>query len=214
MGNAALLHRYGFTEPDNQFDIVNIELTLVLKCCSSQFSKRYARSRLCLWRKLNFSGCTSQDSEYFEVSCNGEPQFELLTLLYIIYLNERSFDKLRAVVESLVNEDELACAINLISIGGNCSFKKDSIQDPTDLDKFLLTKSVCEALLMLADLRENLYGSVSLKDDERKLKECTPSKERKLHHSLVLRVSERRILGRLRDYALKFASRNKKRKIL
>ncbi|XP_078182167.1 SET domain-containing protein [Carex rostrata] len=214
-GNAALLHRYGFTEPDNQFDIVNIELTLVLKCCSSQFSKQYTKSRLSLWRKLNFSGCTSQNSEYFEVSCNGEPQFELLTLLYIIYLNEKSFDKLGTMVDSLVNEDDLSCAIDLISIGGgNCNFKKDSIQDANDLNKFLLTKSVCKALVMLADLRESLYGSVSLKDDEKKLKECTPVKDRKLYHSLVLRISERRILGRLRDYASKFGSRNKKRKIL
>lgn len=168
-----------------------------------------------LWRKLNFSGCTSQNSEYFEVSCDGEPQFELLTLLYIIYLNEKSFDKLETMVDSLVNEDDLSCAIGLISIGGgHCNFKKDSIQDANDLNKFLLTKSVCKTLVMLADLRESLYGPVSLKDDEIKLKDCTPVKERKLYHSLVLRISERGILDRLRDYASKFGSRSKKRKIL
>ncbi|KAJ1703294.1 hypothetical protein LUZ63_003073 [Rhynchospora breviuscula] len=213
-GNAALLHRYGFTEPDNPFDIVNIELTVVLKYCTSQFSRRHTRSRLALWRNLNFSGCSSQNSEYFEVSCDGEPQFELLTLLYIIYLNEKSFDKLGTMMESLVNEDELCCTVNLIEVGGNCSFKKDSIQNVNDLNKFLLTKSVCKALVKLADLRENLYGSVSLKDDERKLKECSSVKERKLYHSLVLRVSERRILGRLRDYASNVGPRSKKRKIL
>jgi N-lysine methyltransferase SETD6 len=119
------------------------------------------------------------------------------------------------MVETSGSEDELSCAIDLINIGGgNCSFKKDGIQDPSDLSKFLLTQSVCKALVMLAGLRESLYGSNSLKDDERKLKESTPVKDRKLYHSLVLRVSERRILGRLRDYASNFGSRDKKRKIV
>ena len=35
LGNAALLHRYGFTEPDNPFDIVNIDLELVLQWSAS-----------------------------------------------------------------------------------------------------------------------------------------------------------------------------------
>lgn len=51
MGNAALLHRYGFTEPDNPLDIINIDLDLVIKWCSSSFSNRYARSRLSCFSK-------------------------------------------------------------------------------------------------------------------------------------------------------------------
>lgn len=100
--------------------------------------------------KTNFSGCTSQNSEYFQVSCNGEPQFELLTLLYKIYLNEISFDKLGTMVDSLATEDELSYAIFLASIGGcNCIFKNDSIQDANDLNKSLLTKRDNERLLTL-----------------------------------------------------------------
>ncbi|PIN24330.1 hypothetical protein CDL12_02941 [Handroanthus impetiginosus] len=30
LGNAALLHRYGFTEPDNPFDILNIDLDIMV----------------------------------------------------------------------------------------------------------------------------------------------------------------------------------------
>ncbi|KAL2553335.1 SET domain-containing protein [Forsythia ovata] len=53
LGNAALLHRYGFTELDNPFDIVNIDLELVLQWSSSLFSCRHSRRRLSLWRKLD-----------------------------------------------------------------------------------------------------------------------------------------------------------------
>lgn len=67
MGNAALLHRYGFTELDNPYDIVNIDLTLVTKWCSSKYSHRYAKARVSLWHKLGYSGCTSEDAEYFEI---------------------------------------------------------------------------------------------------------------------------------------------------
>jgi N-lysine methyltransferase SETD6 len=139
-------------------------------------------------------------------------QFELLTLLYVIYLSEETFDKHGTIVETSVSEDELSCAIDLIIVGGsNCSFKEGSIQDASDLNKFLLTKSVCKALVMLADLRESLYGSNSLKDNERKLMYHL---DRKLYHSLVLWVSERRILGRLRDYASNLDIGIRKRKIL
>lgn len=94
MGNAALLHRYGFTELDNPYDIVNIDIELVVQWSSSLFSNRHSRARLSLWRKLGYSGCESENSEYFEVSYNGEPQLELLFLLYIILLSEEAYTKL------------------------------------------------------------------------------------------------------------------------
>ncbi|XVF14684.1 hypothetical protein REPUB_Repub09cG0082600 [Reevesia pubescens] len=94
LGNAALLHRYGFTEPNNPFDIVNIDLELVLKWGCSLFSSRYCRARLSLWRRLDFCGCVSENSEYFEISSVGEPQMELLMLLYIMLLPEDAYDKL------------------------------------------------------------------------------------------------------------------------
>ncbi|XP_039028883.1 ribosomal lysine N-methyltransferase 3 isoform X2 [Hibiscus syriacus] len=94
LGNAALLHRYGFTEPNNPFDIVNIDLELVLKWGCSLFSSRHCRSRLSLWRRLYLSGSTSEDSEYFEISFDGEPEMELLSLLYIMLLPDDTCHKL------------------------------------------------------------------------------------------------------------------------
>ncbi|KAK6156279.1 hypothetical protein DH2020_010527 [Rehmannia glutinosa] len=94
LGNAALLHRYGFTEPDNPFDILNIDLDIVVQWSLSLFSCRHGRRRLSLWRKLDYSGCFSQDSEYFEISLDGEPQVELLVLLYIMLLPEEEFIEL------------------------------------------------------------------------------------------------------------------------
>lgn len=198
MGNAALLHRYGFTEPDSTFDIVNIDLNLVHKWCSSLFSWRYSRSRVSLWRQLNYSGCTSENSEYFEISFDGEPQAELIVLLYIIFLQDDAYERLSlsSMVDSFIEADESTNIVKLINLTtGNCDTASDKVEE------LLLTRDVRNALVTLADTRERLYGSCSLKDDEKKLSRCSPVTERKLYHSLVLRVCERRILSRLRKYA-------------
>lgn len=194
LGNAALLHRYGFTEPDNSFGIVNIDLELVQEWSSSLFSGRFSRARVSLWRRLEYRGCDSQSAEYFEISSNGEPQIELLILLYIILLPEDSYRKLDLAV-SAANNHKGSIDI-ILSEKWNITWDKIS-EMRADL---LLTESVCNALLWLADKRESLYGSSSIKDDIEALEKCC-TKERKLYHSLILRVSERRILEKLRTYA-------------
>ncbi|XP_008802885.1 N-lysine methyltransferase setd6 [Phoenix dactylifera] len=215
MGNAALLHRYGFTEPDNPYDIVNIDLGLVIKWCAACFSNRYARSRLSLWRQLKYSGCTSQNSEYFEISFNGEPQLELLVLLYIIFLAEDAYEKLRYLIDSFEGADESSNITNLIKITkSKCSKTPGNNlchEAPEDVKELMLTENVCSALVSLADLRESLYGSNSLEDDKNRLRSCCHTKERKLYHSLVLRVSERTILVRLRAYASRYSKRKKRK---
>ncbi|KAH7685237.1 Histone-lysine N-methyltransferase protein [Dioscorea alata] len=196
MGNAALLHRYGFTEPDNHFDIVNIDLNLILEWSSFKFSNRHSRVRLSLWRKLEFSPCASQDSEYFEISYDGEPQVELLVLLYIIFLPDDTYEKLSYLIDSFKDADEISKITKLTQITtSECSKKPDEAKE------LLLNRSVCIALLSLADRRESLYGSNSVEDDLNKLKTCCSLNERKLYHSLTLRICERTILAKLRAYA-------------
>ena len=194
MGNAALLHRYGFTELDNPYDIVNIDLDLVLKWSSSLFSGRYSRSRLSLWRKLGYSGCVSQNSEYFEISFDGNPQLELLILLYTVLLSEEDYMRLDLVLATSSNDGESTTAYSPKTgnflLGEISEMSRDT----------LLTKSVCEALLSLADMRDSLYGTSSLDDDIKSLKKSNSITERKLYHSLVLRISERRIIKKLRTY--------------
>ncbi|XP_047151960.1 ribosomal lysine N-methyltransferase 3 isoform X1 [Vigna umbellata] len=195
LGNAALLHRYGFTEKDNSYDIVNIDMELVLQWCSSAFSDRHSRARVSLWRRLGYSACGSQDSEYFEISFDGEPQIELLILLHIMLLLDDAYQKLDLSV----------------SVAGNCP---ESNGGTTHLNgnifpnevfnmskKSLLSKRVCDALLSLADMRESLYGLNSVEDDIEALERCSLDRERKLYHSLVLRINERKILQKLRNYA-------------
>lgn len=178
MGNAALLHRYGFTEPDNPYNIVNIDLELVLQWSSSVFSSRHTRSRLSLWKKSHHSEFPSQEIEYFEISSDGEPEVELLKLIYIILLPEKAYNK---ALSSNKNEIIL-----------------DEITETNK--KLLLTESVRGALLYLADIRERCYGLRSMTDDVEALKTC-PVTDRKLYHSLMLRISERGILEKLRAYA-------------
>ncbi|KAJ6738814.1 RIBOSOMAL LYSINE N-METHYLTRANSFERASE 3 [Salix koriyanagi] len=165
LGNAALLHRYGFS-----------------------------RARLSLWRRLEYGGCDSQNAEYFEISSNGEPQIELLILLYIILLPEDTYHKLDLAV--FAENNHKGSIGTILSEKWNITWDKSS-EIRADL---LLTESVCNALLWLADKRESLYGSSSITDDIEDLGKCC-AKERKLYHSLMLRLSERKILEKLRTYA-------------
>ncbi|KAI3863289.1 hypothetical protein MKX03_009646 [Papaver bracteatum] len=207
MGNAALLHRYGFTEPDNSYDIVNVDLKEVINWSSDLFSCRYSRARVSLWRKLGCSGCVSENSEYFEISSDGEPQIELLILLYIIFLPEKTYDKLN---QSVPFVEDVNKTVNIL-LSEDYSNKKVSLETPENVNSLLLTKKVCDALLSLADIRESFYGVNSISDDIEALKGCSCVRERKLYHSLVLRVSERKIIKKLRTYALKRSSKPKKR---
>ncbi|TYI86153.1 hypothetical protein E1A91_D04G046700v1 [Gossypium mustelinum] len=194
LGNAALLHRYGFTEAHNPFDIVNIDLELVLKWGCSLFSSRYCRARLSLWRRINISGSVSENSEYFEVSSNGEPELELLTLLYIMLLPDNTCHKLDI---SICTADKVSANIGMILSEKHDITWSTSSEISKDL---LLTEKVCRALLALADIRESCYGSKSIDEDVEALKRCCMT-ERKLYHSLMLRISERRILEKFRTYA-------------
>ncbi|CAH2063961.1 unnamed protein product [Thlaspi arvense] len=198
MGNAALLHRYGFTEPENPYDIVNIDLELVTEWSTSSFTSRFTRARLALWRKLGYAGCESQNSEYFEVSSTGEPQSELTILLYILLLPEDAYNKLDLAI-STAGGDCLSKEGREITIG-----KHKFMFGQSGGGDVLLTDGVCEALLAIADKRESLYGSLSsLEDDIVGMKACCLPRDRRLYHSLVLRVSERKILEKLRSYIRK-----------
>ncbi|XP_062207654.1 ribosomal lysine N-methyltransferase 3 [Phragmites australis] len=215
MGNAALLHRYGFTELDNPYDIVNIDLALVTKWCTSVFSSRHARARVSLWRNLGYSGCTSQDAEYFEISYDGEPQLELLILLYIITLKPDVYDKLICVAHDLTGNEEhdsISSVVKFVkATSSNQNSELNGLEKLPVVKKLLHSENICSALLSLADMRESLYGSNTLEDDEKRLRTCYCVSERELYHSLVLRVSERSILHRLRKYASSW-SKTKKRK--
>ncbi|GFP89204.1 n-lysine methyltransferase setd6 [Phtheirospermum japonicum] len=212
LGNAALLHRYGFTETDNPFDILNIDLDIVVQWSLSLFSCRHSRGRLSLWRKLEYSGCVSQDSEYFEISIDGEPQVELLVLLYIMLLPEDDFFQLELAL-SVTGQVKETPSSRLL--------KKVSFLSTNDSElnkKLLVTQSVCRALSSLADARESFYGPNSLEDDVKSFNECCCETDPKLYHSLILRVSERRIIEKLKHFAasgagnLRAASGARKRK--
>ncbi|KAK7278342.1 hypothetical protein RJT34_23370 [Clitoria ternatea] len=195
LGNAALLYRYGFTEQDNSYDIVNIDLQLVLQWCSCVFSDRHGRARVSLWKRLGYSACDgSENTEYFEISFDGEPQIELLILLYIMLLPDSAYHKidLSASVAGNTHESSETTLLN-----DHIFLEKASNMSK----KTLLTKEICDALLSLADMRESLYGLKSIEDDIEALARCSLAGEKKLYHSLVLRISERKILQKLRNYA-------------
>uniref|UniRef100_A0A7N1A281 N-lysine methyltransferase n=1 Tax=Kalanchoe fedtschenkoi TaxID=63787 RepID=A0A7N1A281_KALFE len=193
LSNAALLHRYGFTEANNPYDIVNIDLELVWQSSLVLNTKRYIRSRVALWKRLDVEN-VRQDTEYFEISSDGEPEMELLVLLYILSLPEEFYyllDHITSMGEALSKADveNLPKECSLV-FGTRAETRKD-----------LLNGSVCDALLSIANLRESFYKSGSLQDDVDRLKTCCPVLERKKYHSLMLLISERNILQKLRLYA-------------
>ncbi|KAG5386241.1 hypothetical protein IGI04_037711 [Brassica rapa subsp. trilocularis] len=183
IGNAALLHRYGFTELDNLYNIVNIDLDLVTEWSTSSFTTLYTRARLSLFKKLGYN------SEYFEVSPTGEPETELLMLLNILLLPDDTYNKLDQTGDCVSKEGrEITIGKHKVVFGESCR------------SDVLLTDGVCEALLAIVDKRESLYGtSSSLEDDVVRVESCVLPRDRRLYHSLVLRVSERRILEKLRS---------------
>ncbi|KAK7268993.1 hypothetical protein RIF29_21707 [Crotalaria pallida] len=194
VGNAELLHRYGFTEQDNSYDFANIDLELVLKWCSSLFSDRHSRARVSLWRRLGYSPCGSENNEYLKISFAGEPQIELLILLYIMLLPDKEYHDLDLSVSTTGKRDE----------SSETTLLDDKIfpDKASDMSKkqLLLTKEVCDALLSLADMRESLYGSKSVEDDIEAFERCSLAREKKMYHSLVLRIGERKILQKLRKF--------------
>jgi SET domain-containing protein 6 len=174
-----------------------------------------------LWRKLGYSGCTSEDSDYFEISYDGQPQLELLILLYIISLKPDAYDKLACVADDLIGDDDQEDEEDTINsfvkivrvVRPSKSSELNGVEKLPDVKKLLHSESICTALASLADIRESLYGSNTLKEEKEQLRTCSPVSERNRYHSLVLRVSERKILGRLRKHASSW-SKTKKRKHL
>lgn len=205
LGNAALLHRYAFTEPDNPFDILNIDLDIVVQWSLSLYSCRHSRRRLSLWKKLEYAACVSQDTEYFEISFDGEPQVELLVLLYIMLLPEEEFHQLDLAL-SVTKEMKGTPSSPLLL---NQSILILSTKDWEKSKKLLLTQSVRQALSSLADARESLYGPNSLEEDIKSLNECSQVTDPKSYHSLMLRISERRIIEKLRFFAASGAGTSK-----
>lgn len=164
-------------------------MELVLHWSASLFSSRKSRARISLWRRLGYAGCVSQDAEYFEVSFDGEPQIELLILLYIMFLPEDNYSKLDFAVSTGQDLADLK-GMGLFSSGGTSEATRYK----------LLTKNVGCAILSLADMRESLYGTTSLQDDTEAFGRCCSIKAKNLFHSLMLRISERMILEKLRTY--------------
>lgn len=169
---------------------MNIDLELVLQWSLPLFSSRCCRARVSLWRKLDYSGCVDQNAEYFEISFNGEPQIELLILLYIILLRDDAYYELDFAVSTTRTSEELKGGIGMFLFEGTSELSSN----------MLINKSVGNALLSLADIREGLYGSTSLEDDIKALERCCCIREKKLYHSLMLRICERRILEKLRTF--------------
>lgn len=118
-------------------------------------------------------------------------------MLYVILLSEEDYLKLDLISATSRNDGESATAY--LPKTGN--FLLGEISEMSR--ETLLTMSVCEALLSLADMRESLYGTTSLEDDLESLKRSNCITERRLYHSLVLRISERHIIEKLRNYTKK-----------
>lgn len=220
LSNAALLHRYGFTELGNPYDIINVDFALVVEYCTLLFSKRHVRNRVRYWRRFGCTACKSQNNEYFEISAGGKPQIELLFLLFIVHLSDITFERFSLTFAKAENsalgykwsDKYFDIAIN----GTVCSFRDEELkplssrgryqasalvghskQEPVNLQDFFLTKDVCKSLLWLCNERDKLYGTTSLEEDQQRVKAISGTECSKFLKAMSLRVSERCILRNL-----------------
>ncbi|MCO5560672.1 hypothetical protein L7F22_014289 [Adiantum nelumboides] len=201
LSNASLLHRHGFTEPDNPYDIVNIEFTLVLQYSSLFFSERLVRNRVRLWRKYGCCALSWKTTEYFEIEACGKPQQELLFLLYILHLPEKAVlaadIALHEVETGREGNHDLQWEVKATK---TINSFLESEHGVTDMDRVFLTVEVCKALLWLCERRDEAYGETSLEEDLMLLNVVSPTEEPKWFHALSLRIGERSILKRLNRF--------------
>ena len=220
LGNAGLLHRYGFTEPENPYDIVNIDYALLTEYCMVVFSERHARNRIRLWRRYGCMPCESQESEYFEVSASGKPDLELIFCLYIVHLSDHAFNAIDMSLtrfeiaegssddevhwtDKFISSTKIACEKDGQKLRGRRKAVDVSAEGGRDLYEEFLTLEVCKALLWLCKRRDELYGtSSSLEEDIEQLRWVPRNADdSKQYSALSLRVYERTILRRLNLFA-------------
>lgn len=115
---------------------------------------------------------------------------ELLILLRMMLLSEDAYHKFDLAIAAAGSLEELKEGIGKFLCDGTSEMKRD----------ILMNKKVGRALLLIVEMRDGLYGMSSLEDDIEALGSCCPIKEKKLYHSLMLRISERRILEKCRTY--------------
>lgn len=130
----------------------------------------------------------------------------MLVLLYIMLLPDDAYYKMDLTLATAPTSDEPLDVI--------FSDKSKKLCHETGLlsEDLLLTESLCNALSTIADMRDSLYGTNSIEDDIEALNKCCCISKKKLYHSLVLRISERKILQKLKAYAAKEVSFKKKLK--
>lgn len=218
MSNAALLYRYGFTEPNNQFDIVNLDLDLIKEAVFSlsndtKTSGNISRTfRQCqrLLEKIGFSPSKSREVSYFEIDSSGKPQIDLLLLLKLVSLSTSELDSFFIFSTSLEFGEESnikKIASYFIEIQRNIrsTKRRPSKAKGMELDVFgpketiFLSSKVVNFLLIALQKRENLYQpKTSLWDDKvRLMKKSLKNSE---YHALSLRIYEREILSRCRNW--------------
>ncbi|XP_002977945.2 N-lysine methyltransferase setd6 [Selaginella moellendorffii] len=193
LGNAALLHRYGFTEPNNPHDIVNLDMDCVLEVLLSRFQKKRVRKRGRVWRKAGFSGCESQGSEYFEISASGKPQIELLLLLFVIQSRARDCKALEDAAAKVKGRVKKATKALGWRKETHCHPTKKRRLESVEsrLERWLLNSTVINLLLLVIGKRDELYG-ITFGKEEQALGECR--QHTKELHAARLRIGERRIL--------------------
>jgi hypothetical protein len=150
--------------------------------------------------------CTSQDTEYFEVSADGKPQNDLLMLLYILHLSDETFDKLSCL--ETVTDQGIESAAKALGWVGACEqrpsapSKKRRRQtrqgakelQAVDLESWLLTARVATSVQKLLGKRDSLYPISSLEEDSAALLTLDQTHQPQRFHAFALRCSERSIL--------------------
>ncbi|KAL2645247.1 hypothetical protein R1flu_012834 [Riccia fluitans] len=227
LSNAALLHRYGFTELANPFDIVNVDLSLVVDTFGGAHTPRRVRRRVSKWKEVSFSPLESQESEYFEISATGKPEEGLLMLLYILNLSDEKFDSLSYMPDSLDCENKIVTTASFLGWGdppeerpaakssrkrrkGRNKKLENQEKAEVDLETWLLTAPVCRSMLEVLRSRDSLYPTDSVEADETMLSATHSTTQPERFHALRLRISERLILRKCKTRVSRQLAKSRK----
>ena len=209
---------------NNPFDICNVDVNMVIegvrgcllgdpKARQGVMSARMGRSCVRICSDFQFPPLISQSSSYYEFNFSGQPQTELLLLIKLMLSSEVEVLRIGEQSGNVTTLSFLATALGWKMTTKTQKVipseeKEDDVEE--EVRRWILSsKTVCSCLLHVLDLRERMYpGSRTLEDDKASLLQLSVIDHSREFCALVLRVSEREILQKCREWLEKHASGN------
>lgn len=208
---------------NNPFDICNVDVQTVIegvrgfllldpKARPGVMSARMGRSCVRICSDFHFPPLLSQSTSYYEFNFSGQPQTELLLLLKLLLLSEVEVLRIAGQRHNVTSLSFLAEALGWkMTTKKRTAIPYEEKETEDDVEEevrqwILSSREVFDCLLHVLDLRERLYsGKRTLEMDKELLLKLNVKDNSREFRALVVRVSEREILRKCREWLEKNA---------